>query len=78
MKRAVLATALCALMATGAHALTQAEVNACYFDAVRICGVTSADRNAGALRRLAIGVCMIAHRSQLSPRCDAVLKAHGY
>lgn len=78
MLRAVLAAILCALMVTSAHALTQSEIVACYPDAVRLCGVTAADRNASVLRRLAIGACMFSHRQQLSPHCDAVFRAHGY
>jgi hypothetical protein len=76
MKRLILALALCAVAAP-AHATTASEAAACYADAVRFCGVTQADKDAGAFRRLAIGLCMLAHRAQVAPRCEAVFKAHG-
>lgn len=78
--RAVLATILCALTVTSAHAFTptRAEINACYEDSARFCGVTAADDHAGALRRFAIGVCMLAHRNSVLPRCRAVFTAHGF
>ncbi len=77
MKRLILTIALCAA-ATAAHAATTAETAACYPDAVRLCGVTPADKDAGPFRRLIIGACMLAHRSQVSPRCEAVFRAHGF
>lgn len=81
MKRALLATVLCApLFVSSAHAFTptRAEINACYEDSARFCGVTAADDNASALRRFAIGVCMLAHRNSVSLRCRAVFAAHGF
>lgn len=78
MLRSFLATALCALTVTSAHALTQAEISACYPDAVRLCGVTANDARASVIRRAIIGACMFTHRAQLSPRCDTVFRAHGY
>lgn len=80
MTRAFLATIICALLVTQACALTLTprEVADCYPDARRFCGVTEADRHAGFLRKVEIGICMRFHRSKVSPRCLAVFKEHGY
>ena len=76
MKRAILATAVLCAAVTAAHAADPKL--ACARDAVRFCGATKADYNAGPLRKLALGICLIAHRSQLSKGCDAVLRSYGH
>lgn len=76
MKRALLATALLCAAVTVAHAADPQL--ACARDAIRFCGATKADYHANPLRKLAIGFCLLAHRSQLSKGCDAVLKSYGH
>ena len=76
MKRAILATAVLCAAVTAAHAADPKL--ACARDAARFCGATKADYNANALRKLAIGLCLLRHRTALSKGCDAVIKSYGY
>jgi hypothetical protein len=59
-----------------AHAVqpTADEKAACYPDAARYC--QSAMHNLFPM--LAVFACLMDHRQQLSARCSAVFKAHGY
>lgn len=72
----VLGITLCAI--TAAFAVTREEVAACYPDAVRLCGVPRNVTDAGAEEKLKVGLCMLFHLSDLSPRCRAVFSRHGF
>lgn len=75
MKRALLATALLCAAVSAADA---ANVLACKQDAIRFCGATKDDFNAGMARKIVIGICLLNHRPQLRKGCDALLKSYGY
>ena len=72
----VLGITACGVVA--ALAVTREEVAACYPDAVRLCGVARNAPEPSAAEKLRVGACMLLHRDELSPRCRAVLKAHGF
>jgi hypothetical protein len=60
-----------------AHAQTSSERAACKPDVFRLCAAR--EIAAAALGdRSGIYACFRAHRSDLSPACDRVLKSHGY
>jgi len=65
--------AVCLLAALPARAQTQADVNACYGDAMRLCRA----QTQGAFAAPRTLHCMLDHRTQLSTRCGAVFAAHG-
>lgn len=72
----VAGVALCAIVAQ-ARAQTASERAACKPDVFRLC--TASQIAAAALgKRDGIYACFAAHRRELSPACDAVLKTHGY
>lgn len=78
MKR-VLAIALAVMVAATADAAAQtsSERQACKPDVFRLC--SAAEIAAAALGdRAGIYACFRAHRHELSPACDRVLKNHGY
>lgn len=78
MKR-VLAIALAIMVAATADAAapTSSERQACKPDVFRLC--SAAEIAAAALGdRAGIYACFRAHRHELSPACDRVLKNHGY
>ena len=78
MKRILaIAFAMTLAAATAAAAQTSSERQACKPDAFRLC--TAAEIAAAALGdRSGIYACFRAHRSDVSPACDRVLKSHGY
>lgn len=78
MKR-VLALTLAVMVAATADAAAQSssERQACKPDVFRLC--SAAEVAAAALGdRAGIYACFRAHRHELSPACDRVLKNHGY
>jgi hypothetical protein len=64
--RIVLAAAMTLALSTAALAQTAEEQQACMDDAFRVCSATIPDR----ARTTA---CMVANKSQLSPRCQMVM-----
>ena len=63
--------------AADAAAQTSSESQACKPDVFRLC--SAAEIAAAAFGdRTGIYACFRAHRSELSPACDRVLKNHGY
>jgi len=75
MPAVILAVVLAATAAAGAQ--TASERQACKPDVFRLCsaGVIAA---AALGDRAGIYACFRAHRSEVSPACDRVLKHHGY
>jgi len=77
--RRVLAIVIAATLATAADAVAQtsSERQACKPDVFRLC--SAGEIAAAALGdRAGIYACFRAHRSEVSPACDRVLKNHGY
>ena len=77
--RRVLAIALAVVLAAAADAVAQtsSERQACKPDVFRLC--SAGEIAAAALGdRAGIYACFRAHRAELSPACDRVLKEHGY
>jgi len=73
------AIALAAMLATAADAVAQtsSDRQACKPDVFRLC--SAGEIAAAALGdRAGIYACFRAHRSEVSPACDRVLKNHGY
>jgi hypothetical protein len=77
--RRVLAIVIAATLAAAADAVAQtsSERQACKPDVFRLC--SAGEIAAAALGdRAGIYACFHAHRSEVSPACDRVLKNHGY
>ena len=77
--RRVLAIVIAVTLAAAADAAAQtsSERQACKPDVFRLC--SAGEIAAAALGdRTGIYVCFRAHRSEVSPACDRVLKNHGY
>jgi hypothetical protein len=73
----VLAVTFAVAAAAEARAQTASERQACKPDVFRLCA--AGEIAAAALGdRTAIYACFRAHRRDLSPACDRVLKNHGY
>ena len=77
MKRLVL-TAVLALAATNAYAVTPQEIAACKWDAIKICGVTKDTDVTSFIGRTIVGACMVFHKMELSSACQKVLTDHGF
>lgn len=72
--RAILAALIiCALACSPVHAQTADEIAACKPDAIRLCK----PQLEGWFVTVRVFKCMREHRLELSPRCDAVFRAHG-
>jgi hypothetical protein len=69
--------ALSLAFASTAIAQTREEAAACYNDAVRFCGVKRGAPEPDAMERARIKLCMLWHRTEVSPRCRRVFEAHG-
>jgi hypothetical protein len=61
------------LVSCHAQAQTPAEREACHDDAIRLCR----PQLDGMFVTLRVLACLVSRRDQLSPKCQAVLKAHG-
>ena len=69
--RFVVALVLACLIAGDAHAYSRRQGEACYPDAVRLCGAPRDYKALTAAARVELIACMIAHYAQLSRRCLA-------
>jgi len=77
MRNSAIALAVVLAAATDAVAQTSSERQACKPDVFRLC--SAGEIAAAALGdRAGIYACFRAHRSEVSPACDRVLKNHGY
>jgi hypothetical protein len=71
--RIILGIFLASFVVTAAHAQTAEEIAACRPDALRLCK----PQTEGLFSTIRTLNCMMAHRPQLSTKCNAVLIAHG-
>lgn len=60
-----------------ANAQNSYEVHACFADAVRLCGAKPGD-DPGFVERMRIRLCMMVHRDEVSGKCRAVFRMHGW
>ncbi len=59
-------------------AYSKQEIHACFDDAVQICGAKPSISSPSFFEKLRVGLCMLAHKAELTPACRKVIKDHGF